>query len=126
MNGESPKTRYHAEVKVVIEGRECRINAFRDTLDEIFQDIGTIASQFPQDWKSPAKREIVNAELKAEQLRKDAPVPQKGAHVPTCAFCKSAAHMELIKFTDKTTGEAAQAWKCQDCKKWHFPNGNRP
>lgn len=62
MNGDK---RYHAEVKIELEGRECRINAFRDTLQEIFQDIGTICSQFPQDWMNPAKREIVNAERKA-------------------------------------------------------------
>ena len=123
MNGDS---RYHAEVKVVLEGRECRINAFRDTLAEVFQDIATICAQFPQDWKSPAKREIINAERKAEQLRKDGAVPQKAAHVPVCAFCGSAEHMELIKFTDKATGQPSQAWKCQDCKKWHFPNGKKP
>ena len=36
MNGDK---RYHAEVKVTLEGRECRINSFRDTLQEVFQDI---------------------------------------------------------------------------------------
>lgn len=112
MNGES---RYHAEVKVVLEGRECRINAFRDTLAEIFQDIGTICSQFPQDWKSPAKREILNAELKAQQMANNHDVK------PTCLTCKSDKNMELVEFTDRETGEKKKAWKCQKCKKWFWP-----
>jgi hypothetical protein len=127
MNGES---RYHAEVKVVLEGRECRINAFRDTLAEIFQDIGTICSQFPQDWMNPAKREIVNAERKAAQLREQgdlppvkATKPNPSGEIPVCTSCGSAEDMELIKFTDKKTGKPAQAWKCQKCKKWHYTNG---
>lgn len=115
MNGESPKTRYHAEVKVVLEGRECRINAFRDTLEEIFQDIGTICSQFPQDWMNPAKREIVNAERKAQQMANNHDVK------PTCLTCKSDKNMELVEFTDRETGEKKKAWKCQKCKKWFWP-----
>lgn len=124
-------SRYHAEVKVELEGREARINTFRDTLQEIFQDIGTICTQFPQDWMNPAKREIVNAERKAAQLRQ----PQRGAapkpasqaeetgEIPVCEQCGSQEFMERITFNDKKTGKPRRAWKCQACGEWHWPNG---
>lgn len=121
--------RYHAEVKITLEGRECRINTYRDTLQEIFQDIGIICTQFPQDWMNPAKREIVNAERKAAQLgiqkgKAAAPAKvQETGEIPVCEQCGSSANMELIKFTDKKTGKPRQAWKCQACVKWHFENG---
>jgi hypothetical protein len=123
--------RYHAEVKITLEGRECRIDTFRDTLQEIFQDIGTICVQFPQDWMNPAKREIVNAERKAAQLgiqKAKAAAPAKAqetGEIPVCKFCGSSGSMELIKFTDKKTGKPRQAWKCQECQEWHFENGKK-
>ena len=128
MNGEK---RYHAEVKLTIEGHEARINCFADTLIEIFEDVGTICAQFPQDWKSPAKREIANAELKAKQLKKeggDGPTGNFGftpegnvVHAPACVHCGSSDNMELISFKDKKNGQPRQAWKCQECKEWHYP-----
>jgi hypothetical protein len=130
MNGNS--SRYHAEVKVTLEGREARINIFADTLAEVFNDIGTVCSQFPPDWLNPAKREIINAERKAAQVRAQAPrsqpkpQPQPGetGEVPVCQSCGSDANMELITFSDKKTGQPRRAWKCQACSQWHFPNGN--
>lgn len=124
-------SRYHAEVKVELEGREARINVFADTLAEIFQDIGTICTQFPQDWMNPAKREIVNAERKAAQLRQQqhnpgsAPQVEEIGEIPVCEHCGSQQFMELIRFTDKTTSKPRQAWKCQACVKWHFENGKK-
>ena len=125
MNGDK---RYHAEVKIELEGRECRINAFRDTLQEIFQDIGTICSQYPQDWMNPAKREIINAERKAAQLglqpgAKAPAKPEETGEIPVCEHCGSKQFMELIEFTDNKTGKPRKAWKCQACKQWHWPNG---
>ena len=130
MNGQS---RYHAEVKVTLEGRDARINVFADTLAEIFQDIGTVCSQFPQDWMNPAKREIVNAERKAASLRqpqrtlapKPAPHPQEMGEIPVCDVCGSSEFMQLIEFIDKKTGKPRSAWKCQACEKWHWPNGGK-
>jgi len=119
MNGE---TRYHAEVKIPIEGHEARVNCFADTLVEIFQDIGTICSQFPPDWKNPAKREIANAELKAKQV-KAAPEAEQTGEVPVCQECGTDAFMELIRWTDKVTLKPRQAWKCQQCQKWDRNNG---
>jgi len=124
-------SRYHAEVKVELEGRECRINAFRDTLPEIFQDIGTICTQFPQDWMNPAKREIVNAERKAAQLRQpqhnsgSAPQVEETGEIPVCEYCGSQEFMELITFTDKKTSKPRKAWKCQACEKWHWPENGK-
>ena len=117
MNGDKG---YHAEVKVVLEGRECRINAFRDTLQEIFQDIGTICTHFPQDWMNPAKREIVNAERKAAQAK-----AEETGETPVCEKCGSSEFMELIEFPDKKTGELRRAWKCQECLKWYWPNDKK-
>ena len=134
MNGDK---RYQAEVKITLEGREARINTFRDTLQEIFQDIGTICTQFPQDWMNPAKREIVNAERKAAQLRQPAggaapkstagPAvsPQETGEIPVCEDCGSQEFMELIEFTDKKTGKPRRAWKCQACQKWHWPENGK-
>ena len=135
MNGDK---RYHAEVHVTLEGREARINVFADTLVEIFDDIGTICTQFPQDWMNPAKREVVNAERKAAQLGRQpaskatSKAPAKAqskaeetGEAPVCEQCGSQEFMELIKFTDKKTGQPRQAWKCQMCLKWHFENGKK-
>lgn len=124
-NGEIPNTRYHAELKLTIEGHEARINCFANTLAEIYQDIGTIASQFPPDWKNPAKREIANAELKANQLKgkgNPAANPDQTGEIPVCQNCGTNEFMELITFPDKRTGNPRQAWKCQQCQKWHWPN----
>ena len=127
MNG----TRYHAEVRIQLEGRDCKINSFRDTLDEIFQDIATVCMQYPQDWMNPAKREIVNAERKAAQLTqhkrpaasKPAPPVLETGEIPECDECGSSEFMEFITFNDKKTGKPKSAWKCQACEKWHWPNG---
>ena len=127
MNGQ---TRYHAEIKVTVLGREARINVFADTLAEIFSDLGKITEQIPDSLAFAAKREIVNAELKAKQTaqepakppKKDAK-PAKADVPPTCNICGMTEHMELIKWTDKQTGAQRQAWKCQNCEQWYFPNG---
>lgn len=123
MNGETPKTRYHAEVKIPIDGHEARVNCFADSLVEIFQDIGTICSQFPPDWKNPAKREIVNAERKAQQVAARAAEDEQTGEIPVCQECGTDEFMELIPFTDKKTGRPRQEWKCQQCQEWHWPNG---
>ena len=136
MNGETPKTRYHAEVKIPIEGHDARVNCFADTLAEIFNDIATILNQYPGDWKNPAKREIANAELKANQLKqkleKDSFLKTDSAalmagptvfEIPVCQECGINEFMELIKWTDKVTLKPRQAWKCQQCQKWVRNNG---
>lgn len=37
---------------------------------------------------------------------------------PICRSCNSSAGMELVEFTKD--GVEKKAWKCQDCKKWHY------
>jgi hypothetical protein len=124
MSNGQPATRYHAEIKLTVEGKEARINVFADTLNEIFSDLAKITIQF-DELHSAAKREILNAELKADQLKKAGALPKKNAKSgpPVCETCGSNDAMELIKWVDKETGEAKQAWKCQECKQWHRPNG---
>lgn len=123
-NGETPKTRYHAEVKIPIDGHDARVNCFADSLVEIFNDIATILNQYPGDWKNPAKREIANAELKAKQVKAALEAEQSG-EIPVCQECGTDEFMELIPFTDKKTGEYRQEWKCQQCQKWHWHNGRK-
>jgi len=118
-------TRYHAEINLTIEGHAARVNCFADTLAEIFQDIGTIASQFPPDWKNPALRDIINAERRASQLNAQQPPAGKPAdQIPLCQDCGTGEFMELIEFQDKKTGKHRKAWKCQQCDKWHWPPKN--
>jgi len=125
--------RYHAEVKVTLEGRDCRINIFADTLAEIFKDIGIVCTQFPQDWMSPAKREFINAKRKAATLQQQPqsnPPPAShatptGETPPLCDSCGTDEFMELIEFTDRKTGRPRREWKCQQCNEWHWPNGKK-
>ena len=126
MNG-TPSTRYHAEIKLTIAGKEARINVFADTLNEIYSDLAKITVQY-DELASAAKREIANAELKAQQLQKHGLLPDRVAKklapkTPVCVNCGST-NTELIKWTDKETGEPKQAWKCQDCKQW-LPNAKK-
>ena len=122
------QTRYHAEVKVTMFGREARINIFADTLNEIYLDLANICEQIPDEFRNAGHREIANAELKAKQLQKDGLLPDKVAKklapktpvAPVCLSCGSD-NVELIRWNDKETGQAKQAWKCQDCKQW-LPN----
>ena len=124
MNG-TPLTRYHAEVKLTVQGKEARINIFADTLNEIYSDLAKVCVQF-DELHSAAKREIVNAELKAKQLGKTGAKPEKPDPRPICQSCGSRDNMELIRWADKRTQEARSAWKCKACDQWHFPNGNKP
>ena len=122
-------SRYHAEIKIELDGREARINVFADTLAEIFQDLANVCVQYPPGWKNPARREILNAENLAKTIPSKAPQvppavfdPGQGPEVPVCAHCGEWAGMELIPFRDKKTGKPKQAWKCQACDQWHFPD----
>lgn len=121
MNG----SRYHAELKLMLMGKEARINVFADTLADIFADLGTIVSQFPDDTAtSQGKRDIANAQLKAAQLQSQAKphVPTQDHEVPTCVHCGAWQNMKLIEFTSKNDGKLKRAWKCQACKEWHYPD----
>ena len=119
------QTRYHAEIKVNLYGREARINIFADTLNEIYLDLANICEQIPDEFRNAGHREIANAELKAKQLQKDGLLPDKVAKklapkaptAPVCVNCGST-NTELIRWADKQTQEAKSAWKCQDCKQW--------
>jgi len=123
---EGEKTKYHAEVKIIIQGHEARINCFTNTLAEVFKDIGIICAQFPSTL-GPAKREIANAETKAKTLGhpKASMAFDDKVVIPVCANCGSSANMELITFTDKKTGQLRKAWKCQECQEWYWSNGKR-
>ena len=118
-NGES---RYHAEVKGFFEGREIRVNVFSDSLISLFRDIHSAVGYLV----NPTKVEENGQSLPPVQPPAQPPKPSPKAPVPTevpvCASCGSSQAMELISFRDKTTGEPRQAWKCQECSKWHWDN----
>jgi len=141
MNGD--KSKYHAEIKLTLEGREVRINILSDILNEVFLDIGTICSQFQPEWKNPARAATMNnantgsrqpiagtvgkpvnasSQLKAKSKPEDRPLGDwlETGEVPVCEACGSSETMELISFADKKTGDPRQAWKCQACNKWHW------
>ena len=127
-------SKYHAEVKVDIEGREARINIFADTLNEIFRDLATVTAQLPPSWMRPARGEILNGERLAITAGEPAApqAPHDGPKVvmptepaPICAHCGSADHMEFIEFRSKKDGKLKRAWKCQECNEWHYPPGSR-
>ena len=133
MNGDK---RYHGEIQVTIGGNAARITVFSDNLQELFADLGTVHAQFGRAdaITNPAKREIVNAELKARQAAARAQAgkaaaaddlfaDQETSGAPTCPECGSSEFMELITFPDKKTGEYKKRWKCQQCQKWYWPNG---
>jgi hypothetical protein len=127
MNGDK---RYHAEVKITPEGRSATITVSADSLSEVLQDIGIICSEYAPGWKNPAKSDITNPEQKPAQPAKH-PAPKAPAKVqgtgaaPVCDTCGSSEAMELIEFADKKTGKPRKAWKCQQCDKWHWPNGKK-
>ena len=125
MNG---NTRYHGEININIGPNEARINVFSDNLQELFKDLGIIQSQFGKSdpVTNPAKRDIINAELKAANMGKPTTQePQETGEIPTCEECGSQEFMELITFTDKKTGRPRKEWKCQICNRWHWPNGKK-
>ena len=140
--------RYHAEIKLSIEGREARINVFADTLNEIYLDVGHICSQFQPEWKNPARAATMNnantgsrqpiagtvgkpvnasSQPKAKPKPEDRPLEDwfETGEVPVCEACGSSETMELISFADKKTGDPRQEWKCQSCNKWHWPDNGR-
>ena len=138
MPNNNGSTRYHAEVKVMLQGRDVRINVFADTLAEIFRDLGAIVHQCPTAWVPPtdAGRELAAAELahtnstpapatapKATPKPKAQPAAKApNTATPLCTYCGESESMELIEFTDKQTGKPRREWKCQACNRWHFPD----
>jgi hypothetical protein len=55
---------------------------------------------------------------KPEPPKAEFPKGWKGETTPTCRSCNSSESMELVEFTKD--GVDKKAWKCQDCKKWHY------
>jgi len=78
----------------------------------------TQAKPEPKPAPAPAAKPQEKPAPKAEV--KQAPAPKPAAKVPICAVCEAGkGKIELIKWSDKETGEMKQAWKCQTCNTWH-------
>jgi hypothetical protein len=130
MNGENQKTsRFHAQIRTNILGHEATINIFAETLNEIYRDIANVVQQYPGNL-GPARREVANAELKANQRQPQHPNPEPTPQPappeqgPICQECGTGDFMELIRFKDKK-GNPRQAWKCQQCQKWHWEDNGK-
>ena len=128
MSNDSPKTRYHAQVKVIMAGRDVTLNIFADGLPDIYRDLALIVNSDPQALAQAAPPEIIPNPGPAPAPRpkpKPTPAtqPAEFQELPVCVQCGEWDGMELIQFTDKRTGAPREAWKCQNCDKWHFPNG---
>lgn len=96
------------------------VNAFADTPDEaldiIVRTIGLAQGDIePRKRPNQAQREMANAQNRAGHRGNGGSV-HKGQ--PCCQECGSDEAMELIRWTDRNTGEPKQAWKCQACNSW--------
>jgi len=118
-------SKYHAEFKSMVEKSEVRVNVFADSLDEVFDDISIIHSRFaegfPVFFESVAAAPVVAAPVAPASIKK--PPPGKNGQTPICDHCGSSDYMQIINFADRKTGAPRQAWKCQQCSEWHWPNG---
>lgn len=94
MNG-TPPTRYHAEINLTVQGKEARINIFADTLNEIYSDPAKVCVQFDK-LASAARREIKNAELKANQIGRPTKPGAKSADSDTRPVCESCGCPGLL------------------------------
>lgn len=107
---EMPQTRYHAEVKGALDGKEVRINVFADTLQEVFRDMGIIVAELALPTNS-----------KPETHFTQDPQPQQTGEIPVCKFCGSDKNMKFLTWSD-AQGNPKSAWKCLACQKWHWQN----
>ena len=120
-----PVSKYHAKVRIDWDGLETELNIFSDSLLDLYRDLNIVTHATSDDI-----RDVLDdrAACKAEDAAQSVPaLPASDA--PACQNCGTAAHMELIEFTDRETGERKARWKCQQCQQWHWPerkNGRRP
>ena len=121
---------YHGKVRVQKGETMIEINIFEENKEKLYLEVQQAIAQFSSDIKpaTAAQREIARAE-QAVAARKAAPpapvpkpVPQPKAtsitNAPVCPDCGHSSSVELVRWTDKDTGEQKKAWKCQVCKKW--------
>ena len=103
---ENIQHKYHAEVK----SRNCqvRINIFAKDLRRLFKDLETVCDYLGYD-ESPIGQST------AGQPRPSASNGSNGAcYTPgsPCPHCGVLDAVELVKWTDKATGQPRQAPKC--------------
>ena len=128
-----PVSRYHAEVKTKWGIEEIRVNVFQNSMPDLFADVATVLDYFqggakPLKTLAQLKHENGNPTPKPTSNPTPNPTPKPTSKpdlkVPICSNCGTAEFMELIKFNDKKTGQPRQAWKCQGCDQWYWPNKN--
>jgi hypothetical protein len=118
---ETIQHKYHAEVK----SKDClvRINIFAEDLPSLFKDLDVV---FDYMGYEEAPTALATTSLRGAERRR---LPQEARNPlannnnnhtpqPPCPHCGAANTIELVKWTDKTTGQPRQAPKCQSCSKW--------
>ena len=138
LKSDNGKSRIHIKKHLPEYGAE--VNCFGDTAHEVVALVlGTLEmlenppEPLPPVQPSPnqAQREMANAvaldkarqSQAAAQPKPEKPQAPKGngggqQNAPICQGCGSTDAMELIRWSDKNTGEAKRGWKCQACQTW--------
>ena len=137
------EAKYSANVRANLRGYDVQITARSDGEDDLIElvvamveNLDRIGAMPERRWENgkangtgpqepaavtQAKPEAKPAPAPAPKVEvKQAPAPKPAAKVPICAVCEAGkGKIELIKWSDKETGEMKQAWKCQTCNTWH-------
>jgi len=117
MNGD--KSKYHAEIKLTLEGREVRINILSDILNEVFKDLGTICSQFQPEWKNPARQEVMNNVNALLNSHRGPQLTAGKGGMPTNASsqpkAKATPKTQLDQYFDDDEPETGEVPVCEAC-----------
>ena len=89
-------------------------------LDKFVQVIDRLEKMgaLPERRWEAAKNGNGHAAVAAAAPATPAPKVEPKPLTPVCRSCNSSEGMELVEFTKD--GVDKKAWKCQDCKKWHY------
>lgn len=104
------EAKYSTNVKYLVSGYELQSTVRHDT---------DLKSHMAEVYDLLANLSKIHAGPTKNKPQGDVPPPASEIELPKCASCGSAAHMELIGFSQN--GTPKQAWKCQECQKWHYP-----
>ena len=107
------EARFRVNFKYTISGIEEQLTICRDDdLESLFKEVkkarDLLAAFGAHSPKSNGSSQNASAD----------PQPQ----APVCKKCGSSEHMELVSFTKD--GVPKDAWKCQECGKWHYDEKN--
>ena len=113
-----PASRFHAKVRLEWDGLDTELNIFSDSLLDLYRDLQTVTHATPE-----GVQDVLDGQPAQSAPQPAQPVaPPVVDERPECQNCGTSAHMELIEFADRETGERKARWKCQQCQSWHWPD----